>query len=98
MDSFIKDNWQAVGGLVGMVATFFGGRRIKKSNAKSAELENLAAVRDMEKQLIEDYREQLNEFRKLIDDMQIFINEKDLIIKEQRVKIAEQQKQLLKCK
>ena len=98
MDSFIKDNWQAVGGLVGMVFTFLGGRRLKKSNEKSMELENLSAVREMEKQLIDDYREQLNEFRKLIDDMQIFINEKDVIIKEQRIKISEQQKQLLKCK
>jgi len=96
MDNFIKENWQAVGGLVGMVATFFGGQRLKKSNVKSAELENLAAVREMEKQLIDDYREQLNEFRKLIDDMQIFINEKDVIIKAQKVKIAGQKKQLLK--
>lgn len=98
MQNFLTNNWETLasigGGVISGVIGFFSGQKMKKNNEKSAELENLKTVRDMEKQLILDYKEQVTEFRQLIDDLQLIIDEKDDIIKKQQLKIAKQKKEL----
>ena len=50
------ENWEIITGAFASVVAFFGGRKMKKAdektafaNAESAELENLKTVRDAEK-------------------------------------------------
>lgn len=98
MKELIIEHWEKLAVLVSGAFGFFGGRKIKKSNEKSAELENLKTIREMEKQLVDDTKKQVEELREMIGSLQEIINQKDIIISEQEEIIKTQRKQLDKCK
>ena len=57
---FLIDNKELLlSALTGIIA-FVTGRKTKKINEKSAELQNLETVRVVEKQLLQDMREQID--------------------------------------
>tara|TARA_R110002124_G_scaffold148927_9_gene314603 strand:- start:5669 stop:5968 length:300 start_codon:yes stop_codon:yes gene_type:complete len=82
---WIVENKEWLVGLVTTVGAFFGGRKMKKNNEKSAELENLKVIREMEKELIADAKSHIEELRKIIDH-------KDGIIEDQKKIIAKQER------
>ncbi len=60
----ISDNWEILSGIVVSVFAFFGGRKTKKNEEQSGELENLSKVREIEKSLLLDMEEQI---KKLVE-------------------------------
>ncbi|MDB0602183.1 hypothetical protein PL373_13695 [Tenacibaculum maritimum] len=49
MLTFLKENWELITGVIGSIVAFFGGRKSKKQNEKTTELENIEKVREIEK-------------------------------------------------
>ncbi len=64
MMTFIKENWELITGLFGSIIAFFGGRKSKKQNEKTKELENIEKVREIEKKLLADMEDQVNKLIK----------------------------------
>ena len=64
MLQFLKENWELVTGGLGAVIAFFGGRKSKKQNEKTTELENIEKVRAIEKKLLEDMDDRINDLIK----------------------------------
>ena len=62
--NFIIENKELLISVLTAIIAFISGRKTKKLNEKSAELQNLEKVREMEKQLVKDMEEQVS---KLID-------------------------------
>ena len=92
MKDFIIDNKEWLIGVVASISAYFGGRKTRKSNEKSAELQNLGTIRDLEKELVEDAINQIEELREIIEVNKAIIEQKDAIIKEQEKIIAQQNK------
>lgn len=69
-----------IGLIIGGIAAFFTGRRMKKSEVQSSELENIKTVREIEKQLLQDVKDQVQELIKTKEEL-------ERIIKEQRERI-----------
>lgn len=67
MTSFIKENWELITGVMGTIVAFFGGRKSKKQNEKTTELENIEKVRAIEKKLLEDMDDRINDLIKYND-------------------------------
>lgn len=91
---FLKINWDNIVLVVAGVGAYFKGRGAKKSNEKSLELTNLSTVRGMEKQLIQDLKDQCEEFREIIEMNKIIISQKDEIIEEQKKILSKQKRSL----
>lgn len=105
MVKFITENWEIFLSAITGLGAWFGGRKLKASEDKSAaatahsqELENLKTIREMEKQLIEDMRASVENLKAMISDYQSMILQKDTVIKEYRSVIEQQKKNLEKCK
>lgn len=64
---FLKENWELITGLIGSVVAFFTGRKSKRQNEKTTELENLEKVREIEKKLIDDMENQIDKLIKYND-------------------------------
>lgn len=79
------------------LSAWFGGRKLKKSNEVSADLNNLSEIRKMEKALVDDAQEMILELRTTIDSLQKLISEKNTFISEQKKVIDSQRKALNKC-
>ena len=98
MKQFLVENREWLIGVVTTITAWFGGRRLKKSNEKNAELQNLLTIREMEKQLVEDARKNSEELREIIKEMQDIIDNKDNVIKEQKALLLKQRKALERYK
>ncbi len=79
MEKFIE-YWSEISLAVGGVMAFFTGRKMKRNEENSGELQNIEKVREIEKQLLLDMEEQI---KKLID----YNNKLELIIEKQSIKI-----------
>lgn len=93
MHEFLIDQKEWIIGIIGSVVMFFGGRKSKKITDKTGELENLEAVRKIEKQLIEDIKSQIDELRETNSGLQLIINQKDELIGAQQ-EVIDQQREL----
>lgn len=98
MKHWVVENKEWVIGVITGFFGWFGSQKMKKSNEKSAELENLKTIREMEKELVEDTKKQVEELREMVSEMQKIIDDKDRIISEQRKLINLQNQQLQICK
>lgn len=72
---FIKENWEIIMGAVGSTIAFFGGRKSKKQNEKTTELENIEKVREIEKRLLADMEDQVNKLIKYNDYLEGVVKE-----------------------
>jgi putative NADH-flavin reductase len=105
MKDFIVEYREIIGGCVGIVLSWIGGRKLKASTdkkaaaeARNSELENLGIVREAEKQLIGDMRTHLKELAEINNELKKIIDDKDMVIKEYNVIITRQKAKLKKCK
>jgi len=98
MKHWIIENRDWVIGVVSTITAWFGGRKLKKSNEVSADLNNLSEIRKMEKALVDDAQEIIKDLRETIDSLQNLIQEKNKFISEQKKVIDSQRKALNKCK
>jgi hypothetical protein len=96
-------NW--IIGIFSAIIAFFGGRKSKSINEKggeisniSSELQNLAIVRKMEKELMLDSQAQVKESREMVANFQIILDQKDSIISEQKLIIRTQLENITKQK
>ena len=94
MKNFLLENKEWLIGIVTTVVAWIGGRGLKKSKEKSAELQNLLTIREMEKQLVEDAVKNSEELREVIKEMQEILENKDNVIKEQKTLLLKQRKEL----
>ena len=90
MKNFLIENKEWLIGLIASISAFFGGRKMKKSNEKSAELQNLATIREMEKQLFDDMEERFDKLQQINTDLQNLISQQKIIISEQKIIITKQ--------
>ncbi len=74
MINYLIDNKEWLAGVFAGVVGFFSGRKIKRQNIFTVELQNLKAVREEEKQLIADLIDINNRNRKIIIDYEDTIN------------------------
>jgi len=58
---FIQNNWKIIAEMIGGIVIFFAGRKSKKQSEKTDELENIKIVRQIEKDLLDDMREEIKE-------------------------------------
>lgn len=65
MNTFIAKNWEILIGLIGTFGLFVSGLKLKHQNEKTTELENLKTVRTIEKDLLNDMKNQIEELVKL---------------------------------
>ena len=72
---FIKENWEIIMGAVGSIIAFFGGRKSKKQNEKTTELENIDKVREIEKRLLADMEDQVNKLIKYNDYLESVVKD-----------------------
>lgn len=72
---FIKENWEIIMGAIGSIVAFFGGRKSKKQNEKTTELENIEKVREIEKKLLEDMDNRITELIKYNDYLEGVVEE-----------------------
>lgn len=98
MKHFLLENNEWLIGIVTTIMAWFGGRKLKNSNEKNAELQNLLTIREMEKQLVEDARQNSEELREIIKEMQDIIDNKDNVINEQKALLLKQRIELEKYK
>ncbi|MCT4665606.1 MAG: hypothetical protein N4A45_10270 [Flavobacteriales bacterium] len=91
MKHWIIENKEWIAGSIATLSAWFGGRKLKKTNEKSAELENLKTLREIEKEVV-------TETRNYVDELMEIIKNKDKIIEEQKKIISRQREQLQKCK
>ncbi|WP_440881393.1 hypothetical protein [Tenacibaculum sp. C7A-26P2] len=67
MLTLLKENWELITGIIGSIVAFFGGRKSKRLNEKTTELENIEKVREIEKKLLADMEDQVNKLIKYND-------------------------------
>ena len=67
MTNFLIENKEWLIGIIVSISAFFGGRKSKKQNEKTTELENIEKVREIEKRLLADMDDQVNKLIKYND-------------------------------
>ena len=75
MIAFLKENWEITTGVIGSIIAFFGGRKSKRQNEKTTELENIEKVREIEKRLLSDMDDRITELIKYNDYLEDIVEE-----------------------
>ena len=86
MIDFFKNNWTEVTLAIGGVASFFAGRKTKKNTEQTGELENIKIVREIEKDLLADMRDQIDKLIQTNNVMESIIRRQSLKIRQYEVK------------
>ena len=98
MKVFLYENWQylitIIGSAIAYVVGDTRGKRQRKANDRSSELENLKTVREMEKQIVDDVKAKVEELREINSGLQTLIDQKDEIIDKQQ-EVIDQQRDLI---
>lgn len=94
MENFFIDHKEWIAGIIASVVMFFTGRKSKKISEESSQLQNLKTIRELEKQLVEDVKNQIIELREINTGLLLLIEEKDEIIDKQQ-EIIDQQRELI---
>jgi len=90
MKNFITENIELIGGGLASLVAFFGGRKSKKQNEKTTELENIERVRVIEKKLLQDMEEQVDKLIKYNDYLEGIVKQ----VKQKLVKYVDKYGQL----
>ena len=75
MITFIKENWEITTGVIGSIIAFFTGRKSKRQNEKTIELENIEKVREIEKKLLADMGDHITQLIKYNDYLEGIVEE-----------------------
>lgn len=94
MKQWLLDNWEIIAGLIGSALTYLLGTKKRKTEGKTTELENLQTIRDLEKQIVDDVKSQIDELREINNGLQVLIEQKDEIIEKQQ-NVIDQQRELI---
>lgn len=86
---FLIENWQIIAGLIGSAVAYKGGLHIQQTNEKTAELENLKTVREMEKGLVDDMKAQVDKLVEVNDYLKRLVEEQTRTINSYKLKYGE---------
>jgi len=89
MVKFISDNWQIIAGLVGSAIAYVGGIKIQRQSVRTSELENLKTVREMEKTLLNDMKQQVDQIVEVNNYLKKVVDEQEKTIKKYKEKYGE---------
>jgi len=90
MNNWVINNIELIGGFIASIFAFFGGRKSRKQNEKTTELENIERVRAIEKKLLKDMEQQVDELIKYNNYLEDVVKK----VKQQLVKYVDKYGQL----
>jgi hypothetical protein len=72
--------WSEISLAISGVAAFFAGRKGRKTNDHSSELDNIVKVREIEKKLLIDMEEQINKLIKTNNELENIVAKQATLI------------------
>lgn len=87
MMDFLLNNWSEISLAIGGVGAFLVGKRTRKNDNESGELQNIEKVREIEKQLLEDMDDQIEKLMTKNKRVMSYNDKLELVIEKQAARI-----------
>lgn len=84
MIEYITENKEWLVGAIATLSAWFGGRKMKKTNEFSADLENLKTLREIERELVDEAQRNVTELRDTIKQLKKIIENQDVFLSRYR--------------